>query len=141
MRACEVTPAPWPALLSDLDALRDRYLAAFASSAERGQGGDVTEAGASTLEMLSDVARAATTRLEARALMRSALDGPLQRARVAGEAGRNDEGNLIVSSGTGDDRDRGAPLFVRLGGCGEGRRPSKASPCDGDGAMARSRAS
>jgi predicted short-subunit dehydrogenase-like oxidoreductase (DUF2520 family) len=74
-----VKSAPWPALLSDLDALRDRYIAALTGPAERGQGGDVAEAVASTLEILSDVARAATTRLEARALMRAALDGLLYR--------------------------------------------------------------
>jgi hypothetical protein len=68
------TPGPWPALLSELDALRGRYLAALAGPAERGQGGDVAEAVCSTLEVLSDVARTATTRLEARALMRAALD-------------------------------------------------------------------
>jgi hypothetical protein len=67
-------PAPWPALLSDLDALRDRYIAALESAKGRDQGGDVADAVASTLEILSDVARVATSRLEARALMRAALD-------------------------------------------------------------------
>jgi hypothetical protein len=60
-------PAPWPALLSDLGALRDRYIAAVKGTEGRDRGGDVADAVASTLEVLSDIARAGTARLEASA--------------------------------------------------------------------------
>jgi hypothetical protein len=82
------TPAsPWPTLLVDLDAPRDRYIKALEATKTGDPDADVADAVASTLEVLSDVARVATTRLEARALMRAALDHLLHaelslRARV-----------------------------------------------------------
>jgi hypothetical protein len=64
----------WAALLVDLDALRDRYIAALEkTTAAPDRDGDVADAVCSTLEILSDVARVARTRLEARALVHTAL--------------------------------------------------------------------
>jgi hypothetical protein len=76
---------PWPALLAELDALRDRYVTACEKAADAGHAADVADAVASTLVILSDLARVAHTRLELRALMQVATAGLLReelRARI-----------------------------------------------------------